>query len=163
MAKRNRRETTEQSSPSTLSTLSRSIDTGKQMRDSLLNRSRSLARRSADEPFHRLETLRNLATEDLRRERLFQAENLPSQIYRCKDGSQANVIGREVNSSKMRKQALSPRLRFEFQDPDRTLVCTRRKARRRVIFALSKAGKGGARNRKARWTDKSYIVCGKGR
>ncbi len=162
MARRNRRETTKQSSPSTLSTLSRSIDTGKQMRDPLLDRSRSLARRSADEPFH-LETLRNLATEDLRRERLFQVDNLPAQIYRCKDGSQANVIGREVNSPAMRKQKLSPRLRYEFQDPGRTLVCTRRKARRRVIFALSKAGKGGARNRRARWTDKSYITCAKGR
>lgn len=133
------------------------------MRDPLLDRSRSLARRFADEPLHRLETLRNLATEDLRRERLFQAENLPAQIYRCTNGSQANVIGREVNSPQMRKQGMPPRLRYEFQDSDRTLVCTRRKARRRVIFALSKAGKGGARNRKARWTDKSYIICGKGR
>lgn len=160
MAKKHRRETTEQSTPSTLS---RSIDTGKQMRDSLLNRSRSLARRFADEPLHRLETLRNLATEDLRRERLFQVENLPTQTYRCTDGSQAHIIGREVNSPAMRKQALPPRLRYEFQNPERTLVCTRRKARRRVIFALSKAGKGGARNRRARWTDKSYISCAKGR
>lgn len=160
MARRHRRETTAQSTPSTLS---RSIDTGKQMRDPLLDRSRSLARRFADEPFHRLETLRNLATEDLRRERLFQAENLPTQIYRCKDGSQAVVTGREIYTPKMRKQGMSSRLRYEFQDSDRVMVCTRRKVRRRVIFALSKAGKGGARNRRARWTDKSYITCGKGR
>ena len=138
----------------------RSIVTGQQMRGPLLDRSRSLARRFADESFtRRLQTLRNLQTEDLRRESKFQAENLPTQTYRRVDAGKAHIAGREVHSSAMRKQRLSPRLRYEFTDPDRTLVCVRRKNRRRVIFALRKAGKAGRRNRKARWTAKSHIVC----
>lgn len=141
----------------------RSIDTGKQMRDLFLDRSRSLARRFADVPLHPLRTIRNLMTEDLRRESRFQAQNLPAQTYRRDDGSQAVIDGRQVDTNQMRKQGMSPRLRFEFQDPHRTLVCVRRKTRRSIIFAMRKAGKGGRRNRKARWTDKSYIVCRKGR
>ena len=48
-----------------------------------------------------------------------------------------------------------------FLQPQRTLVCIRRKARRRVLFALQKVGRGrGAqRPRRARWTSKSYIRC----
>ena len=141
----------------------RSIDTEKQMRDAFLHRSRSLARRFADVPLHPLRTIRNLMMEDLRREKRFQAQNLPTQTYRCVDGSTALIDGVQVDSNKMRQQGVSPRLRFEFRDPHRTLVCTRRKARRAAIFAMRKAGKAGKRNRKARWTDKSYISCRKGR
>lgn len=131
---------------------------------SLLDRSRLLARRSvrallAPSP----SAFRNLMTEDLRREKNFLSENLPTQTYRRDTGSPAPVVGREVHTDKMRKQGLPSRLRFEFEDPKRTLVCIRRKARRAVIFAMRKAGKGGRRNRKARWTDKSYVTCRKGR
>lgn len=142
----------------------RSIVTGQQMRDPFLDRSRSLARRFADEPsVHVFQTLRNLQTEDLRHEARFLSENYPTQTYRRVDGGAAHIAGREVHSSAMQKRRLPPRLRYEFTDPDRTLVCIRRKNRRRVIFALRKAGKAGKRNRKARWTAKSYITCGKGR
>jgi hypothetical protein len=138
----------------------RSIVTGQQMRDPFLDRSRSLARRFADESFTRhLQTLRNLQTEDLRREHKFRNENLPAQTYRRVDGSSALVDGVQVDTNKMRQQGLSPRLRFEFRDSSRTLVCVRRKTRRAVIFALRKAGKNGKRNRKAQWTEKSRIVC----
>ena len=134
------------------------------MRGPLLDRSRTLARRFADEAFTRhLQTLRNLQTEDLRHEHKFQAENFPAQTYRRVDGGQAVIDGRQVDTNKMRQQGVPPRLRFEFRDPRRTLVCVRRKARRRVIFALRKAGKAGKRNRKAQWTDKSYVTCRRGR
>lgn len=141
----------------------RSIDTGKQMRDPILDRSRSLARRFADVPLHPIRTIRNLMTEDLRREKRFQTQNFPAQTYRCDDGSASLVVRREVDTHKMREQGLSSRVRDEFYDSHRTLVCQRRKARRAAIFAMRKAGKAGKRNRKARWTDKSYIVCRKGR
>lgn len=141
----------------------RSIVTEKQMRDPILDRSRHLARRFADVPLHPIRTIRNLMTEDLRRERLFQTQNLPTQTYRCVDGSSAVIDGVQVDSNKMRQQRVPPRLRFEFRDPHRTLVCVRRKTRRAAIFAMRKAGKFGKRNRKARWTDSSYIACRKGR
>lgn len=48
-----------------------------------------------------------------------------------------------------------------FLQPQKTLVCVRRKTRRRILFALQKVGRGrGAkRPRRARWTSKSYIRC----
>lgn len=130
---------------------------------SFLDRSRLLARRSVRESLLSSKAIRNLMTEDLRHEARFRQQNLPLQTYRREDGGTAHVVGREIDTPRMRKQRLFPRLRYEFQDPDRTLVCQRRKARRAVIFAMRKAGKAGKRNRKARWTDKSYISCRKGR
>lgn len=50
-------------------------------------------------------------------------------------------------------------LRPKFYQPKQTLVCLRRQTRRRVIFALQKAGKGGGRQKPAKWTAKSYIRC----
>lgn len=134
-----------------------------QMRDPILDRSRLLARRSVRESLLSPKAMRNLMTEDLRHESRFQAANLPTQTYRRDDGGTAFADWREVDTNQMRKQGMSPRLRFEFSDPDRTLVCVRRKARRAVIFAMRKAGKNGKRNRTARWTAKSYISCRKGR
>nr|CAI9750486.1 hypothetical protein PTVJELPE_PTVJELPE_CDS_0007 [Cressdnaviricota sp.] len=130
---------------------------------SLLDRSRFLARRSVRESLLSPRAFRNLAVEDLRREKRFLSENLPTQTYRRETGSPASVVGREVHTDKMRKQGMPSRLRYEFEDPKRTLVCIRRKARRAVIFAMRRAGKGGRKNRKARWTEKSYVTCRKGR
>lgn len=143
----------------------RSIDTEKQMRDPFLDRSRLLARRSVASLLRppRLRTFRNLMTEDLRREARFRQQNLSLQAYRREDGSQAVIVGRQVDTPRMRKQRMPSRLRYEFSDPDRTLVCQRRKTRRAVIFAMQRAGKGGKRNRRARWTEKSRISCRKGR
>lgn len=130
---------------------------------SLLDRSRLLARRSVRESLLSPRAFRNLMTEDLRREKKFLSENLPAQTYRRETGSPAPVVGREIHTDKMRKQGMPSRLRFEFEDPKRTLVCIRRKTRRAVIFAMRRAGKGGRKNCKARWTDKSYVTCRKGR
>lgn len=46
-----------------------------------------------------------------------------------------------------------------FPVPEKTLVCIRRQTRKRVLFALSKTGSGGGKQRPARWTAKSYIRC----
>lgn len=134
-----------------------------QMRAPLLERSRLLARRSVRDSILSMDAVRRLQVEDLRREKRHIESNFQTQTYRREDGSQAPVVGREVYTHNMRKQRMSPRLRFDFQDPDRTLVCQRRKIRRAVVFAMRKAGKRGRGNRKARWTSKSYISCGKGR
>ncbi|QIR82391.1 hypothetical protein [Chicken microvirus mg8_95] len=128
-----------------------------QMRAPLLERSRLLARRSVRE----MDAVRRLQVEDLRREKRHIESNFATQTYRREDGSKAPVVGREVHTHRMRKQRMPPRLRFDFQDPERTLVCQRRKIRRAVVFAMRKAGKRGRGNRKARWTAKSYISCGK--
>lgn len=50
-------------------------------------------------------------------------------------------------------------VRPHFPIPEKTVVCIRRKTRRKVLFALSKTGRGGGRQRPARWTAKSYIRC----
>lgn len=50
-------------------------------------------------------------------------------------------------------------VRPHFPIPEKTVVCIRRKTRRRVLFALSKTGRGGGRQRPARWTAKSHIRC----
>lgn len=140
-----------------------------QMRDSFLNRSRLLARRFVRDflDSHRFDlfrdTLLNLATEDLRREKHHLENNFQDKIYRRTDGSKALADWREVHTPQMQKQGVPPRVRHEFKAPRRTLVCERRRTRRAVIFALRKAGKGGRKNRPARWTDKSHVVCRKGR
>ena len=50
-------------------------------------------------------------------------------------------------------------MHLSFSEPQKTAVCIRRKSRRRVLFALSKAGKGKRPTRRPRWTEKSYIRC----
>lgn len=103
-------------------------------------------------------TLSNLAVEDLRRR---DHENISNThpTYKLQDGTPAQIERREVHSDKMRLEGMSASVRDAFHDAHRVMVCRRRKARRRVIFALQRAGKGGKRNRRARWTDKSRIVC----
>lgn len=132
-----------------------------QMRAPLLERSRLLARRSVRKSILSTDAVRRLQVEDLRREKRHIESNFATQTYRREDGSKASVVGREVHTRRMRKQGMPSRLRFDFQDPERTLVCQRRKIRRAVVFAMRKAGKRGRGNRKARWTAKSYISCGK--
>lgn len=95
--------------------------------------------------------------------RLQQAEDLrrvPREFrqsqYHLSDGRLAPV----------RHETIQPRMRWMpaqvhpyFQRPERTVVCIRRKERRRVLFALQKTGQGGRRNRSPKWTVKSYIRC----
>ena len=161
MAKHRRHERTRNSDPSRNT---RQLGTLDQMRDSL-NRSRLLARRFDDfnSMLNRLRQVSNrLAVEDLRRDRYVQ-EQIGYQTYRQDDAREAPVVRRVVDTHPMRIRNMSFRMRDEFKHARRTLVCQRRHARREVLFAMRRTGKGGAKNRRARWTDKSYISCKRGR
>lgn len=50
-------------------------------------------------------------------------------------------------------------LQLRFFEPGQTVVCYRRKTRRRVLFALQKVGRQGIGNRRAHWSAASYIRC----
>lgn len=97
-------------------------------------------------------------TEDLRRARPLAQ----SRQYKRVDGSPA-PFGRKPVQDRRGLLWMRESMRLSFYDPRKTLVCRRRQARKRVLFALQKVGgKGGAkRNRsiKARWSAQSYIRC----
>lgn len=66
---------------------------------------------------------------------------------------------RVPNNHELRHARLQPKVRHELQDTIRGLACYSRTARKEVLFAMRKTGKAGRRNRKARWTEKSYMRC----
>nr|CDL65917.1 unnamed protein product [uncultured bacterium] len=74
------------------------------------------------------------------------------------------VSGRPARKE-TRPQGEVPRARLHtplhtyFRDPHRVLVCIRRDARRRVLFALRRIGKGRRVSPFHRFTEKSYIRC----
>lgn len=95
--------------------------------------------------------------------RLQQAEDLRriphefrQDVYHLRDGRPAPVRYETVQP---RMHWLPAQVHPYFQRPERTVVCIRRKERRRVLFALQKTGKGGRRNRPPKWSAKSYIRC----
>lgn len=130
-----------------------------QMRDPIRVARAVEARRFAD-ALQRIEERRlsmaRMQTEDLRHER----QDLQRRTYLRSDGRPANVERDNIRQSPVRNQ-MPPQMRDVFSDSRSTLVCQRRRTRREVIFALQRAGKGGKRNRRARWTEKSEIVCRK--
>lgn len=104
--------------------------------------------------------LRDLrAIEDLRHERpIPNSTKVRQKEYRRDDGT---LAGYGPVLVRPRMPSVSPRLRVAFYRPERVLVCQRRQARRRVLFALSQ-GRGVGRPkvwRRARWTAKSYVSC----
>lgn len=71
-----------------------------------------------------------------------------------------SVSGRNpLHKSPVLQERLSEPVRDVLLDSERALECTRRETRREVIFAMQRAGKGGRKNKKARWTADSYISC----
>lgn len=138
----------------------RNNDTGNQMRDAVgIARAVHARRFDADSIIkHRLESLRRQEIEDLRRNR-HERSSIGFQTYQSIEGRSVPVYGREVYSPEMQRAGMSPRLQYVFHDSRGTLVCQRRRSRRAVLFALRKTGKGGRKNRRARWTDRSFIVC----
>lgn len=78
--------------------------------------------------------------------------------YLCFDGTPARLGYKPVHN---RVFGMFSGMHLGFLQPKKTLVCIRRKTRRRILFALQKVGRGrGAkRPRRARWTSKSYIRC----
>lgn len=92
--------------------------------------------------------------EDLRRRDDFQKAG--QETYKRVDGRPA---GYGYVASQPTMRSVRTPVRLVFHEPRKTSVCVRRQARRRVLFALRKAGKGAKRPQKARWTAKSYVQC----
>lgn len=92
--------------------------------------------------------------EDLRT--LPRAHQIHKERYLHINGTPARPRYLHVQS---RMPWVREQVRPHFPIPEKTVVCIRRKTRRRVLFALSKTGRGGGRQRPARWTAKSYIRC----
>lgn len=67
-----------------------------------------------------------------------------------------------LHKSPVLRARLPEQVRNVLLDSERALECTRRETRREVMFAMRRTGKGGRKNRKARWTANSRISC-KGR
>lgn len=42
---------------------------------------------------------------------------------------------------------------------DKQEICKDRRERKEVLFAIGRAGKGGAKNKAPIWTEKSYVRC----
>lgn len=99
------------------------------------------------------------AIEDLRHaEPRPNSTKIQSQRYHRDDGTVAGYGPRPVRS---RVLPMRTQMRVSFHQPERTVVCHRRKARRRVLHALQKIrrGRGTKKPKRARWTAKSYIRC----
>ncbi len=64
-----------------------------------------------------------------------------------------------LHRSELLQRNLSPEVRDILLDSERALECTRRETRREVLFSLRRTGKNGKGNRKAQWTENSYISC----
>lgn len=98
--------------------------------------------------------------EDLRHDEPRQnSSKIHSQRYHRDDGTLAGFGPRPVRS---RVLPMRVQMRVSFHQPERTVVCHRRQARRRVLFALQASGRGRKSPRvfrKARWTTKSHIRC----
>lgn len=64
-----------------------------------------------------------------------------------------------LHRSELLQRNLPSEVRDILLDSERALECTRRETRREVLFSLRRTGKNGKGNRKARWTEDSYISC----
>lgn len=104
--------------------------------------------------------LRDLrAIEDLRHvEPKPNSAKIQAQRYKFDDGTPAGYGYVPVRTRVLPMRA---QMRVSFHQPEKTVVCHRRQARRRVLHALQKIGRGrGARKpKRAKWTTKSYIRC----
>lgn len=99
------------------------------------------------------------AIEDLRHaEPRSNSAKVQSQRYKRDDGTLAGFGPVHVRS---RVLPVRTQVRLSFHQPERTLVCVRRKTRRRVLFALQALGRGRGtkKPKRARWTAKSFIRC----
>lgn len=132
----------------------RPLATVQQMRDPLGVARDIMARRFAEEYQQSIRARARLEIEDLRH----GYPDNSSRSYRRADGSQAYVVRQDVRKLAVRG-TVPAQMRVAFRSPQFALVCQRRRTRRAVIFALRRAGKGGSRNRKARWSEHSEIVC----
>lgn len=73
---------------------------------------------------------------------------------------QAPVPRRNLPSNvELSKSNLSKEVRDVIQDGKQALACDRRRTRRELMFAMQRAGVQGRNNKKAKWTDESYLRC----
>lgn len=56
-------------------------------------------------------------------------------------------------------KSYGPPISVGFREPERVLICVRRKRRREVMFALNKTGKGKGRQKRPRYSEYSKISC----
>lgn len=82
----------------------------------------------------------------------------PSPSVSANSVQQRNAL----HKSPLLRARLPEQVRNVLLDSERALECTRRETRREIMFAMRRTGKGGRKNRKARWTVNSRISC-KGR
>lgn len=94
--------------------------------------------------------------EDLRR---VPQEIDKRSVHVLRDGRKADIVRREQGLGKVSVPRMYTPMHDYFSDPERTLVCIRRHDRRRVLFALRKAGKGKRVSRERNFTDKSFVRC----
>lgn len=119
-----------------------------------------LRRVMPDDPLHKptFETVRRQPdlkpVEDLRR---VPQEIDKREAFRLRDGRPARQERRP--ESKVSVPRLSTPMHDYFSDPRRTIVCIRRHLRKRVLFALRKAGKGKKVSPLRKFTDKSFVRC----
>lgn len=81
------------------------------------------------------------------------------QVFRVRTGRKANIVRRSEGVDKVSVSRLSTPMHDYFSDPERTLVCIRRHVRKRILFALRKAGKGKRVSSDRNFTDKSFVRC----
>ena len=81
----------------------------------------------------------------------YKHERIPRNI----DGTAARYGRAEEIQRRLR--GLSVQMRPRFFDPEKVVVCLRRSIRKRIMFALQKAGRGG--QKRPRWNEDSYIRC----
>lgn len=103
---------------------------------------------------------------DIEDRRLFHFEGADRPAL-LDDGTPArvHVVDRRKNRNRVKPKAFrfGPKIYSQtkaivaFQEPERVAVCVRRKARREVLFAKKRAGRGGMRSPKRTWLSK--ISC----
>lgn len=97
--------------------------------------------------------------EDLRRWRPRQTHlPLPSPRQYFRQDGQVALQGR-LPANHRGMSGLLSYLRLQFREPRQTHVCVRRQARRQVLFALRRAGRGSGAHKTPRWSAQSFIQC----
>lgn len=88
-----------------------------------------------------------------------EARISPSRTPRGKSFSEPIPRRNLPSPSELQRTRMPSQVRDFLQDGIRAVACERRRARKEVIHALRRSGKAGARNKKAKWTEKSYMRC----
>ena len=80
-------------------------------------------------------------------------------VFNLRSGRKALIVRKVEGEHNVHVPFLRQRMHDYFSDPKRTLVCIRRHVRKRILFALRKAGKGKRVSSQRNFTDKSFVRC----